>query len=92
LVEAARLVLPHRLDGGLANPERTAARLAEVLAGVTALAGLAALPEPGGNGEEPATLLENMDFPGSAAAGSMLFTYLKKKVLTASSPPATASC
>jgi Mg-chelatase subunit ChlI len=92
LVEAARLVLPHRLDGGLANPERTAARLAEVLAGVTDLSRLAPLPEPGGNGEEPAALLENMDFPGSAAAGSMLFTYLKKKVLTASSPPSTAGC
>jgi Mg-chelatase subunit ChlI len=30
-------------------------------------------------------LLENMDFPGSAAAGGMLFTYLKKKLKTATS-------
>lgn len=92
LVEAARLVLPHRLDGGLANPQQTTARLAEVLAGVTDPAHLAPLPESESIGEEPAALLENMDFPGAAAAGSMLFTYLKKKVLTASSPPATASC
>ena len=92
LVEAARLVLPHRLDGGLANPERNTARLAEVLAGMTDTVLPAPLPEPGEKGEEPAVLLENMDFPGSAAAGSMLFTYLKKKVLTASSPPATANC
>jgi len=28
-------------------------------------------------------LIDNMDFPGSAAAGSMLFTYLKKKLKTA---------
>ncbi|MBW2519011.1 MAG: hypothetical protein JRD88_01510, partial [Deltaproteobacteria bacterium] len=44
------------------------------------------------NGDEPVpaeedllpvdSLMENMDFPGSAAAGSMLFTYLKKKLMT----------
>jgi hypothetical protein len=59
---------------------------------VTDQARLAPLPRSESNGEEPAVLLENSDFPGSAAAGSMLFTYLKKKVLTASLPPLTANC
>jgi Mg-chelatase subunit ChlI len=89
LAEAARLVLPHRLDGGGATAERSAARLEELLA---------ATPPPtlvplanSASDDETAPLLDNMDFPGSAAAGSMLFTYLKKKVLSASSPPSTAS-
>jgi Mg-chelatase subunit ChlI len=91
LFEAARLVLPHRLDGGVTSPERGVTRLAEVLASVTD----AARPGPPriavGSDEEPALLLENMDFPGSAAAGSMLFTYLKKKVPTVFSPPPTTT-
>ena len=30
--------------------------------------------------DDAAAMLDNHDFPGAAAAGSMLFTYLKKKV------------
>lgn len=89
LVEAARLVLPHRLDGGGANGERSAARLEELLATPPA-APLVPLASSAADAEA-APLLDNMDFPGSAAAGSMLFTYLKKKVLSASSPPSPAS-
>jgi Mg-chelatase subunit ChlI len=89
LVEAARLVLPHRLDGGGASAERSAARLEELLAAAPP-ANLVPLASTAGD-DEAAPLLDNMDFPGSAAAGSMLFTYLKKKVLSASSPPSTAN-
>ena len=46
-------------------------------------------PLAGADDEQAEALLDNMDFPGSAAAGSMLFTYLKKKVLSASSLPST---
>ncbi len=89
LAEAARLVLPHRLDGGgLADPERGTARLAELLEeapeSLTPLSGF-------DENAESAALLDNIDFPGSAAAGSMLFTYLKKKVLNASSLPPAAN-
>lgn len=34
---------------------------------------------------EQAVMLDDINFPGSAAAGSMLFTYLKKKLTTATS-------
>ncbi|MBW2476759.1 MAG: ATP-binding protein [Deltaproteobacteria bacterium] len=77
--EAARYALPHRLGDALgATPEDMLERLPRLLE--TA------------NGDEPVpaeedllpvdSLMENMDFPGSAAAGSMLFTYLKKKLMT----------
>ena len=89
LIEAARLVLPHRLAGGTASPERNAPQLAELLATATVEGPLE--PAPQAAGDDPVTLLENMDFPGSAAAGSMLFTYLKKKVLSAPSPPVTTT-
>jgi hypothetical protein len=36
-------------------------------------------------------LLDDQDFPGSAAAGSSLFTFLKKKLTTASSAPISRS-
>ncbi len=38
-----------------------------------------------GEQDEEIALMDNIDFPGSAAAGSMLFTYLKKKLMTATS-------
>jgi Mg-chelatase subunit ChlI len=87
LAEAARLVLPHRLDGGT-DPERGATQLAELIE--TVATGDDGLPAPP-VADEPLPLLDNMDFPGSAAAGSMLFTYLKKKVLSAPSPPTTTA-
>lgn len=79
LAEAGRLVLPHRLDGGGITPERSAGKLAELLKELTPVALRAASPAIPGDGTEEPRLLDNMDFPGSAAAGSMLFTYLKKK-------------
>jgi len=91
LGEAARLVLPHRLvDAAGTTPEQATIRIEELLQEqlpeLTPATG-ANEPEPG----EPAYLVDNMDFPGSAAAGSMLFTYLKKKLTTASSLPTRPS-
>jgi magnesium chelatase subunit I len=40
-----------------------------------------------GTDDEHILLMDNIDFPGSAAAGSMLFTYLKKKLKTGSTTP-----
>jgi Mg-chelatase subunit ChlI len=90
LVEAARMVLPHRLEGGSAvNSERHAGRLAELLE-KQMTAAHPAYPMATAGDDDPA-LLDNIDFPGSAAAGSMLFTYLKKKASSASSPPSTTT-
>jgi len=44
-----------------------------------------------GREEEDLPLMDNIDFPGSAAAGSTLFTYLKKKLTTDSSAPTNPS-
>jgi len=88
LLEAARLVLPHRLDDSAIGSGRHTARLEELLSAAAAPAGLSPLAGAADD-EGEAVLLDNSDFPGSAAAGSMLFTYLKKKVLSASSPPST---
>ncbi len=85
LFEAARFALPHRIGStnGLL-PEDLAGQIEQLFA------------EQGMAQKEDSTLqvvvddldvTDNMNFPGSAAAGSMLFTYLKKKLKTATSPP-----
>ncbi len=54
--------------------------------------GLAAAHDAEGPGEhDDLQELDNMDFPGAAAAGSRLFTYLKKKLKTAIIAPTTPS-
>lgn len=89
LAEAARLVLPHRLDGGnVADPVRSAARIAGLL-NDRAAATLVPLPSTSFADDEDPVLMDNDDFPGSAAAGSMLFTYLKKKLPSGPSLPLT---
>jgi Mg-chelatase subunit ChlI len=89
LAEAARLVLPHRLDGGtVADPGRSAVRIAGLLNDLAA-ATIDPLPPVSSADDEDAMLMDNNDFPGSAAAGSMLFTYLKKKLPYGASPPLT---
>lgn len=94
LREAAAFVLPHRLPGiagGGAEEGRTvlAAALDRVLDGADAR------PRSPASREEE---LDNLDylmveaeFPGSAAAGSMLFLTLKKKLRSASSTSMTGS-
>lgn len=79
LCEAAHLVLPHRL------PEDTRQRsigdlLAEFLSGTSALgihSDADALPD------DADSALDASEFPGSAAAGSMLFETFKKKLRNA---------
>jgi hypothetical protein len=90
--EAAAFVLPHRLPGAaLLGVEAAEKTLAEALAKLI----------PGRpkqvqmNDPEPLDDLDFMvvdyEFPGSAAAGSMLFQTFKKKLLSGSSPSMTSS-
>lgn len=88
LAEVAGFALAHRWPGpAILGPTETAAKIATLFKGL----------EPAQPGwphaaakladDEEVPLMDNMDFPGAAAAGSMLFTYLKKKWTTASSAP-----
>ncbi len=89
--EAARLALPHRISGRVDDtPESAADRLEQLLAGVQ-LPDLEASPEPDarksqaspttfeGRAERTVDPLEELQVPGSAAAGSIVFDFLKKK-------------
>ncbi len=96
--EAARLALPHRLSGRIGDtPESSADRLEELIGGQE-LPDLDAPPEgeidrppppsfdPAsgfeGRSERSVDPLDELQVPGSAAAGSIVFDFLKKK-----SPP-----
>lgn len=86
LAEVAGFALAHRLSGPAAAPtaeisDRIDALLQTHLCGER----LAAAAPPAAEDMAELHLLENMDFPGSAAAGSSLFPYLKKKCQTATS-------
>ncbi|PLX77122.1 MAG: magnesium chelatase [Desulfuromonas sp.] len=86
LAEAARLVLPHRLERSVASgSESLGAQITSLLETHLSLEN-----DPGGPEEiAPDTLYymdEDIEFPGSAAAGVSLFTHLKKKRLSAPSP------
>ena len=85
LHEVAGFALAHRIPGPtVLSQEDVYAQLAELETGP--MRGSASDQEPG-QGDDQIYLMENVDFPGSAAAGSSLFTYLKKKLKTASSLP-----
>ncbi|PLX78930.1 MAG: magnesium chelatase ATPase subunit I [Desulfuromonas sp.] len=89
LHEAARLVLPHRLKRG---PLDRASDLNQKIEDL--LAKSLGIKSPSANtdlAEVDLDFVDNHDFPGSAAAGSMLFTYLKKKVRSSGSNRMTAS-
>ncbi len=88
LDEVAGFALAHRFPGAtVLSQEEIGNKIAELLR--TRSDNSVATLDRGQNIENPEDieLMENMDFPGSAAAGSMLFTYLKKKLKTASSAP-----
>lgn len=92
LTAVARFALAHRIPGfaTLDQPEIDsifADLLANQDAQLPGVSGIAA------GGDHPLDMegMDNIDFPGSAAAGSMLFTYLKKKLKTASSAPTNRS-
>ncbi|MCF7952415.1 MAG: magnesium chelatase, partial [Spirochaetaceae bacterium] len=93
--EAARLALPHRLSGRIDDtPESSADRLEELIGGQE-LPDLDAPPEgeidrqppqsfdPAssfeGRSERSVDPLDELQVPGSAAAGSIVFDFLKKK-------------
>ena len=88
LSEAARLVLPHRIaKSPLENPGDLQDRIEELLAKTLGIKADIDKSIP----DDAAAMLDNHDFPGAAAAGSMLFTYLKKKVRNEHLSRSTAS-
>jgi len=77
LQEVARLVLPHRLASNpLERPKELDNRVEDILARTLGIKER----KKEALDEEEIYFLDNHGFPGSAAAGSMLFTYLKKKI------------
>lgn len=86
LTAVASFALAHRFpDQPVLSPAEVHDRIVDLLAGES----------PGDRNPRPDTedlaLMDNIDFPGAAAAGSMLFTYLKKKLTTGSSAPTNLS-
>lgn len=93
--EAARLALPHRLSGSIdETPETSSDRLEKLIAGYNlpdreaapkGIQGTPSFEKPSafeGRTERTVDPLEELQVPGSAAAGSIVFDFLKKK-----SPP-----
>jgi len=77
LQEVARLVLPHRLAANpLERPKELDNRVEDILARTLGIKERKRETLD----EEDLYFIDNHGFPGSAAAGSMLFTYLKKKI------------
>jgi hypothetical protein len=108
--EAARLVLPHRMNQGLLRDMERAGDHIDKLFKAAVDGGPAPekiafadldekAPAPLPDGEVPPeyteefgldpSALEEMQVPGAMAAGSVLFTFLKKKLLTAEASPKT---
>ena len=96
--EAARLVLPHRMAAGiLESPEGAREKIENLFAPATGDLALKDGNSSSGEGEIPEEyteefgidpeLLAQMQVPGSTAAGSVLFTYLKKKLLIGTADP-----
>lgn len=92
LNEVAGFALAHRFtESTVLSQQEVDKRISELLAGP--FRDGAALAEEKINRElsEDLSLMENINFPGSAAAGGMLFTYLKKKQKTVSTAPTNPS-
>jgi Mg-chelatase subunit ChlI len=88
LSEVARLVLPHRLASNpLERPQEIDERIEDILAKSLGITADRETTIP----DDAAYMMDNHGFPGSAAAGSTLFTYLKKKMPTAPSSRTTRS-
>lgn len=84
LSEVSAFALAHRFPGSsVLNEAEVRSKLTDVLQ-ETAL-DKSTHSRKASDETDDLPLMENMDFPGSAAAGGMLFTYLKKKLKTASS-------
>ena len=88
VVEAARFVLPHRMaHTPLETSDELLQRLEQAIARVLGDAPPATAPIAPSDLDELEMLGESMEVPGATAAGSMLFTFLKKKLPNASSLP-----
>ena len=89
LIEVAGFALAHRIPGStVLSREDVYRQLAEL--NPETMQRALSNPQPGQEHDE-IYLLDDQDFPGSAAAGSSLFTFLKKKLTTASSAPISRS-
>ena len=89
LDEVVGFALAHRIPGSsVLSREEVYRQLAELTP--EKQRGLTSDQSPG-QGHDGIYLMDDQEFPGSAAAGSSLFTYLKKKLTTASSVPTSPS-
>jgi Mg-chelatase subunit ChlI len=80
LAEAARFALPHRLQSDpLDSPKKLVGRIEDALALVWGIS-RPVVPEWGGDQDAGDLQGETMMVPGATAAGSMLFSFLKKKL------------
>ena len=80
--EAARLALPHRISGAADDTPESAEKMIDRLIGGASMSLLTEESERGAP-EDPGDFedSESMQVPGSAAAGSIVFDFLKKKSL-----------
>ncbi len=80
--EAARLALPHRISGAADDTPESAEKMIDRLIGGASMSLLSEESERGAP-EDPEDFddSESMQVPGSAAAGSIVFDFLKKKSL-----------
>jgi Mg-chelatase subunit ChlI len=92
LAEVAGFVLAHRFTGpSFLTQDEMAVKIAQLLTDQGFKKTVVHATTAAVEGHSDLTISDNMDFPGSAAAGSMLFTYLKKKLKIVTSAPTTPS-
>jgi Mg-chelatase subunit ChlI len=92
LAEVAGLALAHRCPGtAILSQAEIDGKLSGLLKDQARVGAPVVHEAVGTEDHEDLEGLDNIDFPGAAAAGSRLFTYLKKKFKTAISAPTTPS-
>ena len=92
LAEVAGFALAHRCPGpAILSQAEIDGKLTGLLTDQCRIEASAAHVKPGMEAHGDLHVLDNMDFPGAAAAGSRLFTYLKKKLQTAITVPTKPS-
>jgi Mg-chelatase subunit ChlI len=91
LAEAARFVLPHRLPDSAGTTQEILRERVERLLQEQLPELVPATVTGASDDDESIYETDNMPFPGSAASGGMLFTYLKKKSMIATSRPTKPS-
>ncbi len=92
LAEIAGFALAHRCPGPtILSQAEINGKLAGLLTDQCPVEAAAVSEAPGTEDHDDLQELDNMDFPGAAAAGSSLFAYLKKKLQTATTAPTNPS-